>query len=73
MKSIFITGAAHGIGLATARRFAARGWFVGLYDINGEEIDALLASDEFSDACGQYRQAQADAFPDRALKHCPGL
>lgn len=34
-KSIFITGAAQGIGRATAERFAREGWFVGLYDING--------------------------------------
>lgn len=33
-KAIFITGGASGIGLATARLFAARGWFVGLADIN---------------------------------------
>ena len=33
-KSIFITGAASGIGLATAKRFAAEGWFVGLADID---------------------------------------
>ncbi|MBL8551882.1 MAG: SDR family oxidoreductase [Hyphomonadaceae bacterium] len=32
-KSIFITGAASGIGAATAKLFAARGWFVGLADI----------------------------------------
>ena len=33
-KSIFITGAASGIGKATAKLFADRSWFVGLYDIN---------------------------------------
>lgn len=33
-KSIFITGAASGIGLATAKRFASEGWFVGLADID---------------------------------------
>ncbi|MEM6556459.1 MAG: short-chain dehydrogenase, partial [Pseudomonadota bacterium] len=33
-KSIFITGAASGIGAETARLFHARGWFCGLYDIN---------------------------------------
>lgn len=33
-RSIFITGAASGIGLETARRFAAAGWFVGLFDID---------------------------------------
>ena len=33
-KSIFITGAASGIGAETARLFNSRGWFCGLYDIN---------------------------------------
>lgn len=32
--SIFITGAAAGIGRATAERFSRAGWFVGLYDVN---------------------------------------
>ena len=31
--AIFITGAAAGIGRATAELYAARGWFVGLYDV----------------------------------------
>lgn len=34
-KAIFITGAGSGIGQATARLFATRGWFVGLADVNG--------------------------------------
>ncbi|MFT6270995.1 MAG: NAD(P)-dependent dehydrogenase (short-subunit alcohol dehydrogenase family), partial [Alphaproteobacteria bacterium] len=42
MKSVFITGAASGIGLATAQRFAAQGWFVGLYDINESGVIELL-------------------------------
>ncbi|MEM9667566.1 MAG: SDR family oxidoreductase [Pseudomonadota bacterium] len=33
-KSIFVTGAASGIGAETARHFARKGWFVGLYDID---------------------------------------
>jgi NAD(P)-dependent dehydrogenase (short-subunit alcohol dehydrogenase family) len=33
-KSIFITGAGSGIGRATAKHFADRGWFVGLADID---------------------------------------
>jgi len=37
-KSIFVTGAASGIGEATARYFAQRGWFVGLYDINQQGL-----------------------------------
>jgi NAD(P)-dependent dehydrogenase (short-subunit alcohol dehydrogenase family) len=37
-KSIFITGAASGMGRETARLFAAEGWFIGAYDVQ----DALL-------------------------------
>ncbi len=33
-RSIFITGGASGIGRAVAQHFAARGWFVGVADIN---------------------------------------
>jgi NAD(P)-dependent dehydrogenase (short-subunit alcohol dehydrogenase family) len=33
-KSIFITGAASGMGRETARLFASKGWFVGGYDVN---------------------------------------
>ena len=44
-KSIFITGGGSGIGRATAQHFAAKGWFVGLADINAvglAETAALL-------------------------------
>lgn len=40
-QSIFITGAASGMGLETARLFAGKGWFVGGYDVNGEGLAAL--------------------------------
>lgn len=43
-RAIFITGAASGIGLATARRFAAAGWFVGLADIDTKGLAAALES-----------------------------
>lgn len=33
-KSIFVTGGASGIGAETARHFARKGWFVGLFDID---------------------------------------
>jgi len=39
-KSIFITGAASGIGLASAKKFAADGWFVGLSDIDVVSLKA---------------------------------
>lgn len=40
-RSIFITGAAAGIGLAVAERFAAAGWFVGLLDVDEAALQAL--------------------------------
>ena len=49
-KSIFITGAASGIGAETARYFAARGWFTGLYDINAAGLEAV-ARDIGPDNC----------------------
>lgn len=40
-KSIFITGAASGIGAETARLFHSRGWFCGLYDIDEAGLKAV--------------------------------
>jgi len=40
-KAIFITGAGSGIGQATARHFAAKGWFVGL----AEALDTEWSDD----------------------------
>lgn len=49
-KSIFITGAASGIGRATAVLFAEEGWYVGAVDVNKEGLDSL--SDELgTDSC----------------------
>ncbi|MBO9621820.1 MAG: SDR family oxidoreductase [Sphingomonas sp.] len=45
-KAIFITGGASGIGLATGRYFAARGWRVGLADINAEGLEDAAAAIE---------------------------
>jgi NAD(P)-dependent dehydrogenase (short-subunit alcohol dehydrogenase family) len=42
-QSIFITGGASGIGRATAVLFAARGWFVGAYDIDEAGLASLAA------------------------------
>lgn len=40
-RSIFITGAAAGIGRAVAERFAREGWVVGLYDVDEAAVQAL--------------------------------
>jgi NAD(P)-dependent dehydrogenase (short-subunit alcohol dehydrogenase family) len=54
-RSILITGAASGIGRATALHFAAQGWFVGCIDLNRTALDALR------DEIGAQR-AQFSAF-----------
>ena len=67
-KSIFITGAASGIGRATARLFAERGWFVGAFDVDEAGLAALQAEGgagfvrrlDVSDP--QDYQAAVDAF-----------
>ena len=38
---IFITGAASGIGKATAKLFSSKGWFVGATDINQGDLVSL--------------------------------
>lgn len=40
-KSIFITGAASGMGRETAKLFAEKGWFVGATDVNVEGLKTL--------------------------------
>lgn len=40
-RTIFITGAASGIGRATAVYFSQKGWFVGCYDVNSDALEAL--------------------------------
>ena len=40
-RSIFITGAASGIGKATAISFAQKGWNVGIFDINEEGLKSV--------------------------------
>ncbi|MGE8296812.1 MAG: SDR family oxidoreductase [Pseudomonas sp.] len=43
MENIVISGAASGIGAATARLFHARGWRVGLLDVDAQALGALAA------------------------------
>ena len=45
-KVAVITGAARGIGLATAQRFIDEGWRIGLLDIDGEALEQSTANFE---------------------------
>jgi NAD(P)-dependent dehydrogenase (short-subunit alcohol dehydrogenase family) len=49
-KSIFITGAASGMGRETAKLFHDKGWFVGAYDVNTDGL-ATLAQEIGNDNC----------------------
>ncbi|MEO0437998.1 MAG: SDR family NAD(P)-dependent oxidoreductase [Pseudomonadota bacterium] len=68
-RSVFITGAAQGIGLEIARRFAASNCFVGLYDINEGGLSALESSGEFSEACFGSIDVTDKSSVDLALQH----
>ncbi len=44
MPSIFISGGAAGIGLATAERFDREGWTVGVYDVDTDALSKVAAN-----------------------------
>lgn len=48
-KSVFITGAASGIGRATAALFHGKGWLVGCYDVDADALTELR--EELGDGC----------------------
>ena len=61
---VAITGAADGIGWATAQLFAARGWRVALLDMNGDkarERAQALGHHHMGVLCDVTNEAQASA------------
>ena len=62
VRSIFITGGAGGMGLATARRFVDAGWLVGLYDSDTARVRA--AAEAFP--TDQVHAAELDVTDEHA-------
>lgn len=62
VRAIFITGAASGIGRATAELFHRKGWLVGCYDVNSDALTALQQA--FGERCvtGQLDVTDKPAF-----------
>lgn len=61
-KSIFITGAAGGIGSATARLFAANGWHVCGCDLRPDAVEALadaIGRDKFTPCVADVRERES--------------
>ncbi len=61
-KAIFITGAASGIGRATAQLFAEQGWFVGCFDRNAGGLEKLKA--ELGEANGLFQPLDVTVHDD---------
>jgi len=63
MQSIFITGAASGIGRATAKLFASRDWLVELYDVDARGLQSLATEiGAYKCVTGALDVTDVDAF-----------
>lgn len=87
MSTIFITGAAAGIGRATAERFHAAGWTLGLTDVDEQALAELTTSlsggrvwakclnvvdsTDVALALGEFAQAHGDCID--VLFNCAGI
>ncbi|MBI5586598.1 MAG: SDR family oxidoreductase [Deltaproteobacteria bacterium] len=67
-KSIFITGAASGIGRETALPFARRGWQVGLFDIDQAGLNSLQKAIGAGDSILQITDVTDPESVQRALE-----
>lgn len=63
MKTALITGAARGIGLATARRFLDDGWNVALLDCDSEELARVATG--MANACAVHADV---SHPDQVAR-----
>ena len=68
MKTVFVTGAAQGIGQAIAARFSSDGWRVVLIDRNQEAVEAAAA--ELAAQGGSVRGVTLDVCDEAAVRAC---
>jgi len=68
-KTIFITGAASGIGRETALLFAKKGWFVGLYDLNEAGLATVAAEIGEEYCCFQKLDVTSPESYEKAVAH----
>jgi NAD(P)-dependent dehydrogenase (short-subunit alcohol dehydrogenase family) len=68
-RAIFVTGAASGIGLAAARRFAREGWLVGMYDIDEARVREAAASAGGGRAIAGKLDVTSEADFAAAIRH----
>lgn len=64
-KTLFVTGAASGIGKATARLFGQRGWRVGCYDI---DVDGARTVAEAIGSSGSATHGRIDVTSEESWK-----
>ncbi|RJE85254.1 SDR family NAD(P)-dependent oxidoreductase [Paracoccus onubensis] len=67
MKTAIVTGAARGIGLATAKLFAAGGWQVALVDRDSAELARATFPEGFAIDCDISDPDQVDAMTAQVL------
>lgn len=72
MKSVFITGASRGIGRQVARRFAAEGWFVGLYATNKNALAQVSREIGTGNSCHSPCDVTDPASVAAAMDHFAG-
>jgi NADP-dependent 3-hydroxy acid dehydrogenase YdfG len=72
MKTILITGAASGIGKATALLFAKKGWYVGLYDINESSLEPLARDIGEKQCCYSSMDVADKDSVKQAMAHFAG-
>src|ERR1700722_17821090 len=66
-KRAVVTGAASGIGQATAARFVAEGAYVALVDVNADALKTQTAL--LDDGAGKVRALLADVSEEQQIAH----